>query len=344
MIYSNFAKKIGAYSAYAIGGYLVGKMIMRARRTFTLNNKVVLITGGTRGLGLVLARRIAQEGGKVVVCGRSNESLEEASRDLEKITSKHYAMPCDITDKQQVKQLIQRINVEVGTVDVLINNAGIIQVGPMELMNDEDYQSAMDVHTWGALNLINEVLPGMKRKKVGRIINIISIGGMISYPHLLPYNVSKHALSGLSKGVAAEINERNIRVTSVYPGLMRTGSPRNVDVKGQHKKEYAWFKILDSLPGISMNVDKAASRIVEALKRGDQTLILSFPAKIAAFLQVLAPDFTISMFKLDNYFLPSEPRVADGSQIRKGYESESELSRSILTEKTDEAAVENLER
>ncbi len=344
MIYSKFVKKLGTYSAYAIGGYLIGKTIMRARRTFTLTNKVVLITGGSRGLGLVLARKIAKEGGKVVICGRSDESLDEASRDLEKITSKHLAVPCDITDKQQVKQLIQRINAEIGTVDVLINNAGIVQVAPMELMDDEDYKSAMDVHTWGALNLINEVLPGMKRKKMGRIVNIISIGGIISYPHLLPYNVSKHALSGLSKGVAAEVNDRNIRVTSVYPGLMRTGSPRNIEVKGKHEKEYAWFKIADSLPGLSMNSDKAANRIIEAMKRGDQTLVLSFPAKVAAFFQAIAPDFTVTMFKLDNYFLPSKPRVVDGSQSRKGYESETNLSRNILTKETDKAAVENLER
>ncbi|CAN5328592.1 SDR family oxidoreductase [soil metagenome] len=344
MGYSKFVKKVGAYSALAIGGYLISKSIRRARRTLTLNNKVVLITGGSRGLGIVLARKIAKEGGKVVICGRSDESLDEASRDLEKITSKYLALQCDITDKHQIKQLIQRINSEIGTVDVLINNAGIIQVAPMDLMDDEDYKSAMNVHTWGALNLINEVLPEMKRKKAGRIVNIISIGGIISYPHLLPYNVSKHALSGLSKGVAAEVNSRNIRVTSVYPGLMRTGSPRNVEVKGKYEKEYAWFKIADSLPGLSMNTEKAATRIIEAMKRGDYTLVLSFPAKIIAFLQALVPDLTISLFKLDNYFLPSKPRIVDSGISRKGYESESDLSRNILTKKTDKAAVENLER
>lgn len=343
MGYSNLVKKVYSYSAMAMGAYLIGKSIMRVRRTFSLNNKVVLITGGTRGLGLILARKIAQEGGKVVICGRSEESLEEASRDLKKITTKHLAIPCDITNKQQVKQLIQRISAEIGTVDVLINNASFVQVGPMELMKEEDYQSAMDVHTWGPLNLINEVLPGMKRKNMGRIVNIISIGGIISFPHLLPYNISKHALSGLSKGVAGEIRSRNIRVTSVYPGLMRTGSPRNVDVKGKHEKEYAWFKISDSLPGLSMNADKAAKRIIESMKKGDHTLVLTIPAKLIALLQVLAPDFTISMLKLDNYFMPTRPNKIQARESQKGYESESTLSRNILTKKTDEAAVENLE-
>lgn len=340
---STLAKKVSTYSAIAIGAYLLSKSIMRARRTFTLNNKVVLITGGTRGLGLLLARKIAREGGKVVICGRSEESLDEASRDLEKISSKHLAVPCDITDKLQVKQLIQRINAEVGTVDVLINNASTIQVGPMDLMDEEDFQTAMEVHTWGPLQLINEVLPEMKRKKVGRIVNIISVGGIISYPHLLPYTISKHALSGLSKGITAEVNERNIRITSVYPGLMRTGSPRNISVKGKHEKEYAWFKIADSLPGISMNAEKSANRIVEAMKRGDQTLVLTFPAKLISLLQVLAPDFTISMFKLDNYLLPDKP-ISGQRDTRKGYESESGFSRNVLTKKTDEAAVKNLER
>ncbi len=338
MRYSKLVNKLGTYSALAIGTYLLSKSIMRARRTFPLNNKVVLIAGGTRGLGLVLARKIAREGGKVVICGRSEKSLKEASLDLEKITSKHLAVPCDITDKEQVKQLIQRINAELGTVDVLINNASIVQVGPMDLMDEEDFQKAMDVHTWGPLNLINEVLPEMKRKKIGRIVNIVSVGGIISYPHLLPYTISKHALSGLSKGVTAEVNERNIRITSVYPGLMRTGSPRNINVKGKHEKEYAWFKIADSLPGISMNADTSANRIINAIKRGDQTLVLTFPAKLISLLQVLAPDFTISMFKLDNYFLPDKP-ISGQHKSQKGYESESKLSRNVLTKKTDEAAV-----
>lgn len=337
---SGYLARITAGLAFAAGAWASAKAVASAFNRFYLKGRVVLVTGGSRGLGLILARQLAEEGAKVVICARSEETLQHASEDLSSRTSDYLAIPCDITDKQQVKELVQQIHDEMGSVDILINNAGTIQVGPMELMSEEDYVSALNIHFWGPFYVMRAVLPDMMARKMGRIVNIVSIGGKISVPHLLPYNTSKYALSGLSEGMAAELKKYNIKVTSVYPGLMRTGSPRNVDVKGQHKKEYALFKLSDSLPVLSMNADSAAGRIIRAMKQGDRTITLTLPAKLALAVHGFAPALTIYFFERVSSLLP---RKTGDRETRKGRDSESGLSEFFLTKKTDEAAEKNLE-
>lgn len=341
---SHWVTKIAKRAVITTGIALTARAILKSFRpsvSSQLEDKVVLITGGGRGLGLILAKKLASENATVVICGRSEQTLRRASSILASKTDKHLAIPCDVTDREQVKQMIQKVREDVGSVDVLINNAGKIQTGPVETMNQSDYEEAMNVHFWGPFYLINEVLPEMKEKKAGNIVNIASIGSKISFPHLLPYNISKYALSGFSEGLAAELKKYNIKVTSVYPGLMRTGSPRNIDVKGQHQKEYAWFKITSSLPIISMDADRAADKIIRALKKGERTLTMSIPAKMAVAAHGIAPGAVIAAFNVIDFLMP---RKAENGETKKGYESESRISSSFLTKKTDLAAVKNLEK
>ncbi|WP_300435353.1 SDR family oxidoreductase [Christiangramia sp.] len=322
-----------------VGGLLTARKQNKQKRFLELHNRVVLITGGTRGLGLVMARQLSKAGAKLVICGRDQGDLDGASKELGKLTSDFLGIKCDVTQNPEVKEMVEQIRQHWGEVEVLINNAGIIQVGPMENMQEKDYQQAIDVHFWGAYNLIQEVLPGMKTAGAGRIVNIASINAKVSFPHLLPYTVGKYALAGFSEGITAELANCGIRVTSVYPGLMRTGSPRNIDVKAQHSKEYAWFKISDSLPGLSMNAEKAASKIIEAMQYGNKMLRLGWPTKLATAIEGIAPGLNISFFKLANKFLP-DPIDSDYSE-RKGYESESGITKSVLTRETEEAEEKN---
>ena len=329
-------------TAALLGGWLITNRVITMFRERSLKRKVVLITGGSRGLGLLLARNLADEGARVVICGRSRLKLREAVDSISGDgTDKVKAIKCDITSRRQVQKMVRKIEEDLGPVDILINNAGTIQVGPQEVMDEDDYQKTMDIHFWGPFRLIQEVLPEMKRKGWGRIVNIVSIGGKVSVPHLLPYNTSKFALSGFSEGLAAEVGKYNIKVTTVYPGLMRTGSPRNVDVKGQHEKEYALFKLSDSLPVLSMEADRAAKKIIKALKRGSRTLTLTLPAKAAIAAHGLAPGATIGLFDAANRLLPES---GDDTSTKKGHESKSKLSESFLTKMTDEAAAENLQK
>ncbi|ELR68630.1 3-oxoacyl-[acyl-carrier protein] reductase [Fulvivirga imtechensis AK7] len=328
-------------SATVIGGAIAVRSMVRAVKKYNLRDKVVLITGGSRGLGLVMARQLVDLGAKVVVCARDEEELVRSAEELSVRTQHYLAVPCDITDPKQVQQLIEETESIMGPVDVLINNAGIIQVGPMETLSDQDYEQAMKVHFWGPYYLMKAVIPGMKQRKNGRIVNIVSIGDKVSFPHLLPYNASKYALSGLSEGLTAELRRSGIKVTTIYPGLMRTGSPRNIDVKGRHEEEYAWFKISDSLPVISMNAERASKQIINAMRHGERTRTLSFTAKLAKAVHGIAPDLTISAFEAINSLLPGPE--GGSKEKRKGYESDSAISSSSLTEKTKKAEVRNNE-
>ena len=187
---------------------------------------------------------------------------------------------------------------------MLINNAGIIQAGPVDHMKLSDYEDAMDTHFWGPLYMVVAALPHMRRQGDGRVVNISSIGGRIAVPHLLPYSASKFALVGLSDGLRVELARDNIVVTTVCPGLMRTGSPVNAMFKGQRPQEYAWFAISDSLPLASIDARRAARQIVDACRRGDAELVITVQAKLAILARTLAPELFADVMTMMNGLLP----------------------------------------
>ncbi|MEN3334440.1 MAG: hypothetical protein V7641_3805 [Blastocatellia bacterium] len=325
-------------SALGAGAFFAARALFRQVNSFSFRDRVVLITGGSRGLGLLIARELAREGARLAICARDEGELQTAQQELSQHTEV-LGIPCDISDRQQVEAFVQAAQNHFGQIDVLINNAGTINVGPMDVMTPEDYEQAMKVHFWGPLYAVLAVLPEMRRRGAGRIVNISSIGGKISVPHLLPYSASKFALVGLSEGLRAELRKDGIIVTTICPGLMRTGSPRNANFKGQHEAEYAWFKISDSLPLTSMNAQRAARQIIDAARHGDAEVVLSIQAKAAALFHGIFPGLTADILGLVNQLLPEAGGI--GAAREKGRESESALSRSWLTALTDRAAAEN---
>ncbi len=323
------------------GAYAATRAAIAFSRRYDFQNRLVVITGGSRGLGLLLARRLAREGAALVICARDGDELDQAASELRPHAPFVGAYVCDLTQPADIQSLFERIHREVGSVDVLINNAGIIQVGPVEAMTLADYHQAMAIHFWAPLLCIEQVLPDMRRRGEGRIVNISSIGGQIGVPHLVPYGASKFALNGLSQGLRAELANDGIYVTTVCPGLMRTGSPRHALMKGQHRAEYTWFSIGGSLPLLSMSADRAARQIITACRYGRARVTLSLPAKLAVCANVLAPELTADLNALVARLLPEPGGV--GRTSVKGYHSTSEWSPSLLTTLGDRAAERNNE-
>jgi NAD(P)-dependent dehydrogenase (short-subunit alcohol dehydrogenase family) len=327
------------WAAAGVGVMLLANAVYKELSKYNLSGKVVLITGGSRGLGLVLARELARRGAKLAICARSADKLEIARQELEQLGAEVIALPVDVTDQDQVKTMIGDVVQKFGTIDVLINNAGILQVGPQDSMTIADYENAMQTHFWAPLYAIHAALPYFRNQGGGRIVNITSIGGKIAVPHLLPYTASKFASVGLSEGLHAELKRENIKVVTVVPNLMRTGSPRNITVKGNHEKEYAWFKVAGSSPLLSQEAEVAARNIIKAIEYGESEAILSLSGKLAAVVKGIAPGWVNIALGLANTFLPDP--LSGNTEGKKGYEVESERSQGSITNLSDKAALKN---
>jgi NAD(P)-dependent dehydrogenase (short-subunit alcohol dehydrogenase family) len=311
------------------------------RNCFTYPGRVVIITGGSRGLGLLMARQLRKEGARLALLARNREELQRANEQLGSGTSV-LAITCDVSVRASVQHAVEIVMQHFGRVDMLINNAGIIQVGPLEHMAYGDYHHAMNVHFWGALHCTEAVLPHMRRRRAGRIVNIASIGGLIAVPHLAPYSASKFALVGYSDAVRAEVAKDGIRVTTVCPGLMRTGSAVNALMKGSHEAEFAWFGALSSLPIVSIDARRAARKILYAARRGTPHLTITPQARLAAMLDRLMPNTFGRMMAVANRLLPAPAGVC-GNEAWTGGESRPAALPRLVTALGDRAALRNNE-
>jgi NAD(P)-dependent dehydrogenase (short-subunit alcohol dehydrogenase family) len=331
-------------SSLVLGGVAAaagfGLALARRRRRIDLQAKSVLITGGSRGLGLVLAREFARHGCRVAVAARNGEELSRTREEFAWLGNGFMAIRCDVSNRREAEQLIRTVEKEWGAIDILVNCAGTISTGPIENQSLDDFEKAMANNFFGAVHTCLEAMPAMRRRGFGRIVNISSIGGKIAVPHLLPYTASKFALTGFSQGLRIELAKDGICVTTVYPGLMRTGSPRNVEVKGQHGPEYTWFTVADSLPGTSMSAIRAARTIVSACAAGRHEVVLGFPARMATFARAVTPGLLNQLMAAVNHWLLPSPTEA-GSGSRWGFESETVITRSPLTALTRSAEVAN---
>jgi NAD(P)-dependent dehydrogenase (short-subunit alcohol dehydrogenase family) len=193
----------------------------------------------------------------------------------------------------------------------------MIEVGPLDHMTRDDYDRAMKLHFWAPYELVSQIVPEMRLWGGGRIVNISSIGGKVATPHFAPYSASKFALTGFSDAIRAELARDNIQVTTVAPGLMRTGSHVNAKFKGNHDAEFAWFSASAGTPVISMDADRAARKIVAAFRRGQPSLTLTFGARGAIVGNALFPNLTGYMMKFLNRFLP-EAGGEEGNRSRAG--------------------------
>lgn len=335
-------KNIPGLIAVGAGASLLVSSIMRQNRRMAFRGASVIVTGGSRGLGLEMSRIFAREGARLTLLARDQDELERARRELIALGGYVMIRSCDIRDRQQVQQAVDFVIRERGRIDVLINNAGIMHVGPFENTDVRDFEQAIDVYVRAPLYFIKAAVPHMKRQGGGRIVNICSIGGLVAIPHLAAYSTGKFAETGLSDGVRAELAKDNILVTTVQPGLMRTGSYINAVFKGQHKKEFGWFALPAALPVFSANAEKTARRIVEACRYGDSWLIIPPLARVLHLMTALFPGVTAALMKLAASVLPS-PSSEEGDTGKTGWEIRSVVAPSVLTRFGEEAVKRNNE-
>lgn len=300
---------------------------------YSLAGKSVLISGGSRGLGLALARELLRYGANLTLLARDETELRRAQSDLQ---ARAAALPLgnlprpqvqivvgDVTHSNDIERAIQAAVSTYGTLNVVANVAGTIQSGPLENVTDAEFRSSMELNAFAPLNLTRAALPYL-RASSGRVLIVASIAGKVATPHLSSYSVSKFAAVGLGQALRAELAQDGVSVTTVCPSLMRTGSPRHAQIKGQHRREYALFATLDNLPFISLDASKAAERIVNALVRGDAEVMIGGLAKGLNLMQALAPQLSADVLGLLNRLLPGP---ASSNVALKGSQAETPLTR-----------------
>jgi NAD(P)-dependent dehydrogenase (short-subunit alcohol dehydrogenase family) len=306
-------------TALLTAGALAGAAALTARRApDDLRGEVAIVTGASRGLGLLLARELARQGCPLVICARDAAELDRAVAQLREAGADVTAVACDVTDEATPSRLVQTALERHGRLDIVISNAGVIQVGPVHEASPEHFETALEVMALAPARLALEALPVMRGQRHGRIVTIASIGGKLSVPHLLPYSTAKFAAVGFSEGLRAELGRGPVTVTTVVPGLMRTGSHLQARFTGQAGQEFTWFALGASLPFISMDAERAARQIIGAVRRRQPEIILTAAGQVVSRVTGLAPGLTSEVLHLVQRLMLPVPAGAGSAADGEG--------------------------
>jgi short-subunit dehydrogenase len=294
--------------AHVIYGVTLGQVLRRLPSAETsLRGKVAVVCGASRGLGRAIARELARRGASVAICARSAEDLQDAQAELSTFGVPVMTQVCDLRSEDEALVFLTAAAERLGPIDILVTNAATLTVAPIETTTASDFHEAMSSIFATALHPALAVLPAMQARGEGTIAFITSVGGKIGVPHLAPYCAAKFAEVGLADALRAEVAKDGVRILTVIPGLMRTGSHLRASFRGAPEKELAWFGAGAIAPLLSIDADSAARRIVRSIVRGDTQLVYTPAARLVARTRDLAPSLWSTLAALAARILPRAP-------------------------------------
>ena len=312
--------KFPAAIAATAGAAALAAYWSRSRPEDDLRGEVAVVTGASRGLGLLLATELAQRGCRLLICARDADELDRAASRLRDLGAEVATVVCDLADAQSAPHLVEEACERYGRLDIVVSNAGVIRVGPVQSTTPGDYEEAVAVMALAPARLALAALPVMQAQGHGRVVTITSLGGKVGVPHLLPYSTAKFAAVGFSEGLRAELGRGPVTVTTVVPGLMRTGSHVNAEFAGERAKEYTWFGLGASLPVLSMDAERAARQIVAGVAQRRPEIFLTPAGQVVSRLAGVAPELTTAVLHtVQNLALPGpdgDTEAVPGHRLR----------------------------
>ena len=187
-----------------------------------LAGKVALVTGGGRGIGQGIVKRLAEAGCNVAVADMVEENAQKVAEEVKAMGRQAIALKADVTQWDQVQNMVQATLDQLGGLDIAVNNAGVISIMPVEELTEKDWDFVIDVNVKGVFFCCKAVIPHMKKQNWGRIINTASIAGKIGFPDLAHYSASKFAVVGFTNALAKELAKTKITVNAICPGIIAT--------------------------------------------------------------------------------------------------------------------------
>ncbi|HSR21610.1 MAG TPA: SDR family oxidoreductase [Anaerolineales bacterium] len=259
--------------------------------------RLVLITGGSSGIGLALARQLSDDGARVWILARRHEPLERALSSLASVNGNRPGMlAADVSQWAQVEAAVGRITEEAGVPDLLINSAGVTFPGYLEKIQLEVYRHLMDINYFGTVHMVRAVMPGMLERGSGHIVNISSAGGFVTGPGYAAYSPTKFAVRGFSDALRSELRPRGLRVSLVYPP--DTATPQLELEKRLKSPELRYLQEHASLGPIKLGLltpEAVASAILRGVKRGSYVILPGAGNYLLYHITRLLGDLTYSV-------------------------------------------------
>ena len=242
-------------------------------------NKVVVITGASSGVGEAAAEQFAKKGANIVLVARRKEKLEQVEKKLSKYSIETLIQICDVSDKEQVKQMSEKVIETFSKIDVLVNNAGFVIYGKIEELSIEDIESQMQTNYFGMINCTKYFLPHFLKQNFGHMVNVASVGGSFGVPGIASYCATKFAMLGFSEGLHHELHGTNVGVTVVSPIMVRTSLFDHPSFKNFTK----------FATGISLSSETVANAIIKAANSSRLEIVVPSFVRIGIWFKQTFP-------------------------------------------------------
>jgi NAD(P)-dependent dehydrogenase (short-subunit alcohol dehydrogenase family) len=309
----------GALGLAAGAGLLLSAAARRARR-IDLRGRVVMITGGARGLGLAIAHAFLQRGCRLAICGRDGAKVAHAVEELRRGDADVFGASCDASDPEQVRAFVEQVLARFGAIDVLVNNAGQCFVGPAAQLDAETVEHALRGVFWVQFHPTMAVLPHMRARRFGRIVNITSISGKLPVAHQAAYTTGKYAATGWSETLAIELARDGVHVSTLTPPPLRNGAPLHVHFNGAAEEEFRWFARILTSRLATTTADRTAQAAVDAAEHGDRQRTITPLSWLGARVQGVAPNLMAWFMTQVERWQPPPGAPGERSRMRPGYE------------------------